>query len=264
METVIQYYDNYDESARLTTDNARKLEFMTTTHILDKYITGGADILDLGAGGGIYTFYYADKGNKVVSTDITPKHVEAIQCKADLHRYPNITTHILNAVDLSRFDAERFDVVLCLGPMYHLMDPRDRDACLSECLRVLKPGGILAVAYINKYFTVPYLIKSDRRYLDEEWISHVIEQGRSVPTETDAFLKLAQFLAPDEIEGLLEPYGVAKLDHAATDGIGIFMRETINQLSEEEYGLWVKYHLATCSEPSLLGASNHGLYVCRK
>ncbi|WP_425464154.1 methyltransferase domain-containing protein [Paenibacillus rhizophilus] len=37
--------------------------------------------MDLGAGTGIYSFYYADKGNSIVSTDLTPKHVEIIQSK---------------------------------------------------------------------------------------------------------------------------------------------------------------------------------------
>ncbi|MNP14998.1 hypothetical protein D3C76_1073370 [compost metagenome] len=52
MEAIINYYDNYDETSRLTTDNVGKLEYITTTHVLDKYINNAAEVLDLGAGTG--------------------------------------------------------------------------------------------------------------------------------------------------------------------------------------------------------------------
>lgn len=48
MEAVINFYDNYDETSRLTTYNARRLEFITTTHVLDRYIINSDGILDLG------------------------------------------------------------------------------------------------------------------------------------------------------------------------------------------------------------------------
>lgn len=53
-----------------------------------------------------------------------------------------------------------FDVVLCLGPMYHLLKDEDRIKCIDECLRVLKPDGILAIAYINIY--AQYVIHINR------------------------------------------------------------------------------------------------------
>ena len=36
------------------------------------------------------------------------------------------------------------------------------------------------------------------------------------------------------------------------------------KMSEEEFTLFVKYHLATCEKRELLGSSSHLLYICKK
>lgn len=260
---VVNYYDNYNEDSRLTRDNTRKLEFITTTTVLNKYIMGKKDILDVGAGTGIYSFYYADMGNEITATDITPKHVEIIQSNMDHNRYGNMKTDVVDATDLSRYDTESFDVVLCLGPMYHLQDIEQQKKCIRECLRVLRPNGVIALAYINRFFLIPYLFQSNPE-LSQDLISKIIEDGYTGSTEVERFSSTAYYHTPSEIESLLANENLEKLDHVATDGIGILMRDTINQLSEENYNLWVEAHLKTCSEPSILGYSNHGMVVCRK
>ncbi|NGM82568.1 methyltransferase domain-containing protein [Paenibacillus sp. 7124] len=264
MESVIRYYDGYDEASRLIRDNTGKLEFITTVHILDKYISKDHQILDVGAGTGIYSFYYAEKGQPVVSTDLSPKHVEIIQDKITSGGYSNMIAERTDATDLSKFEPGSFDAVFCLGPMYHLTDQTDQRKCISECLRVLRPGGILAVAYINRFFILPYLVKNDSGYLTDQWVAKFLEQGGISSADEDCFWTDAYFHTPEEIEQLLGDQGVSKLDHAAADGIGVIMKDTVNRFSKEQFDSWVNYHLRTCSEPSILGISNHGLYVGRK
>lgn len=46
---------------------------------------------------------------------------------------------------------ETIDVVLLLGPLYHLTKIEDRLAALSEAGRVLRPGGLLATAAISRF-----------------------------------------------------------------------------------------------------------------
>ncbi|MDT3425962.1 ubiquinone/menaquinone biosynthesis C-methylase UbiE [Paenibacillus forsythiae] len=203
MESVIRYYDGYDEASRLTRDNVGKLEFITTTHLLNKYISAEHTLLDLGAGTGIYSFYY-------------------------------------------------------------LKEQADQSQCISECMRVLKPGGILAVAYVNKFFIFPYLVKWDTRFLTNQWMAKFLEEGSISSADEDCFWTDAYFHTPAQIEQLLGEHGADKLEHAAADGIGVIMRDTVNTFGGEQFDSWVQYHLRTCSEPSILGISNHGLYVGRK
>ena len=53
MNYVVDSYENYKEENRLTTNNARKIEFVTTTRVLDEIIHDKSKILDYAAGTGI-------------------------------------------------------------------------------------------------------------------------------------------------------------------------------------------------------------------
>lgn len=61
----------------------------------------------------------------------------------------NISCQLGDAANLENIDDNSFDVVLCLGPMYHL-PPSERETVIAECERVCKNGWLPAFAYINK------------------------------------------------------------------------------------------------------------------
>lgn len=67
MNYVVESYENYKEEDRLTTNNARKIEFITTTRVLDEVIDAESKILDCAAGTGVYAFWLADKGHDVTA-----------------------------------------------------------------------------------------------------------------------------------------------------------------------------------------------------
>lgn len=146
MLEIKKYYEGYDEDSRLIKDNSHKVEFITTTHVLDEKIKVGSKILDVGAGTGRYSFYYLNKGNKITALDIVQKNVEIIREKSKAIKSENLEIDLGDVRDLSQFKSNTFDVVLCLGPMYHLSKEEDQIKCIDECLRVLKPDGILAIA----------------------------------------------------------------------------------------------------------------------
>jgi len=258
----VKYYEMIDEDSRFSR-NSRRIEFLTTTHVLDSILPPQAKILDVGAGAGAYSFYYAERGYEVTAVDLTPKHIEIIKEKA-VHKQLDMEAYVENAVDLSRFEAESFDVVLCFGPMYHLTDEKDRISCMKECLRVLKKGGLLAVAYINKFSAIPMLVTRDQRFIRKSVIQKVIDEGVTREVDPDCFWTDAFFTSPAEIEALLEPFGVTPVDHVGTDGISHTIHEHVDRLGEKEFGAWLGYHFQTCRERSILGMSTHGLYICRR
>jgi len=264
MNKIIEYYSKSNEEERLSSNNARKIEFITTTNKLEKLIDKNQKILDVGAGTGIYSIYFAEKGHEVVATDFVPKHVDIIREKVLERNIHNIETAVVDARDLSQFQDSTFDVVLCLGPIYHLLSEEDRIKCISECLRVLKSDGVLAIAYINKHFIVPYLATVDKKYIKSSLISKVINDGMIRERDEDCFWTDAYFTTPEEIENLVSRYSIKKLSHIATDGLSPMLRDSIDKLNEEEFNVWIEYHLNACEEESILGVSNHGLFIGQK
>ncbi|MBR6615536.1 MAG: class I SAM-dependent methyltransferase, partial [Lachnospiraceae bacterium] len=73
---IVETYENYKEENRLTTNNARRIEFETTVRVMEELIGTGKKILDCAAGTGVYAFHFADRSHEVTATDITPRHVE--------------------------------------------------------------------------------------------------------------------------------------------------------------------------------------------
>jgi len=261
MDPVIHYYQAYDEDSRLDRDKVHQTEFFTTVRILDSLIEAGSNILDVGAGTGKYSFYYAVKGYCVTATDVVPKHVEIM--KAKLERSPNISNmevSTADARDLSKFDGESFDVVLCMGPLYHLGTTEEREKSIKECLRVLREGGILAVSYINKYAVYLNEVGRNKESLYTTELNNIIDFGFELMDERNRFY----FVSPQEIEGFMRNFEIEQIDHVATDGIGYIIKDLVNGFNEHEYGFWLNHHFETCREWSLMGYSLHGLYVCRK
>lgn len=264
MRQIIDSYENYDEESRLTTNKARRVEFLTSINVMDKLISKKSKILDCAAGTGIYSFHYAEQGHEVHAYDLTPRHVEIMNEKLKSKAYLNMTTGVLNAVDMSVFKDKSFDIVLNFGPLYHLIKMEDRENCIKESLRVLKHGGLLAIAYISRFSAYQYVALSDRKYLSEELMNKIIDNGYIEHTDKDCFWTDSYYYSVDEIENFMDGFGVELVDHVATDGISPLMKDKIDNMDDNEYKIWLKYHLKTCRERSILGSSSHGLYICRK
>lgn len=96
---IVESYESSREEDRLITNNARRIEFITTTRIFDELFDNKMKGLDCAAGTGVYAFYLADKGYEVTATDITPRHIALINQKLMDKKY-NIATSVLDATNM--------------------------------------------------------------------------------------------------------------------------------------------------------------------
>ena len=263
MNHIVDSYENSREEDRLTTNNARRIEYLTTIRAFDDLFAPGLKILDCAAGTGIYAFYLAEKGHKVTATDITPRHIELINKDLETKEY-KMETAVLDATDLSIFADDYFDVVLNMGPFYHLVDDESREKCMSECLRVLKKGGLLASAYISRYFVFPYVAMSDKQYLKAELASQLYETGVLTHDDPNCFWTDSYYASPEEMESCYKSNSLEIIDHFAQDGILPMLKESVDKWDEEQLKTWCEYHYRTCREKSTIGASNHILIVGKK
>lgn len=247
------FYENEgDEELRLREESPHYIEFLTATRYLDKLLPPSCKVLDSCAGGGVYAFYLAERGHSVTAGDIVPRNVELLREK---QRQRPLLAGIYrgDALDLSRFADGAFDAVLCMGALYHMVDPADRRRAVQESLRVLRPGGVLACTYMSRYGVILGDASGELGNLED--ILRFIWEG------TEGIFYAS---TPEETEALMAELGIEKLCHTALDGVANFLRHTAGLLNDTGVQRWRDVHFATCETPGLLGYSYHNLFVGRR
>jgi ubiquinone/menaquinone biosynthesis C-methylase UbiE len=143
-EIVTFYTETINEAERLTVSADGRLELVRTQELLRRFLPPApARILDVGGGPGIHARWLIEDGYTVHLVDPIPRHIEQAE-------QTGATVELGDARHLTAEDAS-YDVVLLLGPLYHLLERADRDQALAEAYRVLKPGALIGAAGINKY-----------------------------------------------------------------------------------------------------------------
>jgi ubiquinone/menaquinone biosynthesis C-methylase UbiE len=143
-----------------------------------------ACVLDLGCGGGHVTFNVAKLVKEIVAYDLSPEMLGVVASAARERGLGNVTTR-QGAVERLPFDDDSFDVVLSRFSAHHW---RDVDAGLREARRVLRPGGMLAIAdtitpgipLIDTYFQTLELLRDCshvRNYARAEWEAAIARAG---------------------------------------------------------------------------------------
>jgi 2-polyprenyl-3-methyl-5-hydroxy-6-metoxy-1,4-benzoquinol methylase len=249
---VEDYYNGYDEEGRLYRDNRHKVEWITTMNYFEKLFSSNSFILDGCAGTGNYSFKLVELGHKVIASDIVPHNVDFIKDKQN--KNPVLEDiHIGDITDLSQYISDTFDVVLCMGAFYHL-DDEGRNKAMKECLRVLKPNGILVISYIKNMASTLLSLANDLEEID------LVIDCYNNRTRDGIFLHMS----PEEIEKMATDYNTTIIAHLATDGFPSFITSRVNNASEEDFKKYMKLHLMTCEIKSLLGYSIHGLIFLQK
>jgi ubiquinone/menaquinone biosynthesis C-methylase UbiE len=264
MQKLINLYKKINEENRLDYDRARNIEFIITTKIIDQYLKPEDKILDLGCGVGKYSLHYNQIGHFVWATDIVPKHIDKLHIEIDQKKLNGIKCSIDDATNLLRFKQNSVDFLFCLGPYYHLRTFDERQRCLSECFRVLKPNGFLAIAYINRIFAIYYYAKNNI-YLSKDIISKLSDKNVEENFGIDDFLDNCFLTTPSEIEKEIEENeNFEIIDHAGVDSINSMIPEQLNKMTDIQWQQWCYFNFQTCKERTTIGMSSHGLVICKK
>ncbi len=278
---ISKIYEIFDEDARLRSPAAR-VEFLTTVRYIEKYLKPGARILDVGAGTGVYSFYFAEQGYQVDALELADENVRVFREKleqrvAEKRATENAGQRILqdsagvvgedmkkplaltlrqgNAMDLSAYEDDSYDIVLLFGPLYHLHSHEDRLRCIAEAKRVCRQDGVIFFAFINNDMVV--LTELD---YDPHWLSGDTYDHESFKVTDFPFV----FLTVDQCRQTLAEAEIRTIHEVASDGVSELLAERINGLSEAEYQQYLRYHFYCCEKPEMLGRSNHLLFVGKK
>lgn len=254
------FYSNYDEDSRLLQRHG-SVEFLTTMRYIKKYIKPGDNVIEIGAGTGRYSHALARQGYTVNAVELIEHNIEVF--RKNTLPSENVTITQGNALDLSAFQDNKYDITLLLGPLYHLYSIEDKRQALREAIRVTKPGGIVFAAYVI----------SDGCLLDDGFnrgninVAKYIEKGlingntfatKSKPED------LFELVRKEDIDELMSVFPTTRLHYVATDGCALFMREAIDRMDDDTFELYLQYHFTTCERSDLAGVTSHSIDIFRK
>jgi len=274
MSIVKKYYDTHAEGEwkRLFHDPYRRLEYTVTTHFLEKHLPKSGLVLDAGGGPGRYAIELAKRGYRVVLLDLSPQCLELAKRKIARAGVEDRVEQIVEGsiTNLSMFNDETFDAVLCLGPFSHLIERSQREKAASEVVRVAKTGAPLFISVIGLYGVFRTVLQRLQHELTDpdhkELFNHGIHRWHEPRHKGEHGFPDAYFWHPNELREMFESNRVKTLQMATCEGLSSHLQGKTNKLyrDKEKWAKWQSLILKTCTDPILLGMGEHFMYIGRK
>ena len=257
-EKIIEKYSGGGEVNRAHQTGEYGMEFIYTKRALDSYIDAEKKVIELGCGGGYYLMNYAPKCREYLGVDLSPVNVEIVRRQISESGYTNAGVELGDATDLQGIADESYDVVLCLGPMYHLKR-EDRIQCIKECKRICRTGGIIVFAFINKIGAIAKFGHGVgwKNVLTPAVGECVMERGTD-DVHTDIFF----FTMPEEMIEDTEGAGLKRIKMTGVDFL--LLEPEIEAFTEEQRKIWFRFADMVADSEYATALSNHALFICKK
>lgn len=264
LSDIIDFYNTSleNEHARL---ERHQLEHDLTWRCLRRWLPARGTILEVGAATGAYTVNLARHGYPVTAVDLSPVLLEKCRQRlVDNGLEKQVRLVLADARDLSPLDQRDFDAALLMGPLYHLVVKEDRLMALQQVYDRLKVGGLIFSTFISRFGILGDLLKKMPEWIEsqDEVRSHIQHGCRPDAQPRGGFR--GYFARLEEIAPLHEAIGFQTVVLAGIEP-GISADDaSYNQLRGTRRELWLNLFEALSTEPSMIAASRHILYIGRK
>jgi 2-polyprenyl-3-methyl-5-hydroxy-6-metoxy-1,4-benzoquinol methylase len=266
---VIQHFDDFGihEWERLVQAPSDEVSLYIHTHYLEKHITRGARVLEIGAGAGRFTQILARLGAQILVADISRVQLDLnkrFALELGFHEAVSDWQHA-DICDLARFEPDSFDCILAYGgPFSYVLD--QRDLALAECLRVLRPNGLLL-------FSVMSLWGSAHGRLDGVLTlpasanQKVTSTGDIIPaTLPERKSNFMHLFRAAELREWLEKRNLTILDLSASSCISLTWNEMLKEIRNdtEKWNELLRMELEACADEGCLNMGTHLIAAVRK
>ena len=263
-ETTKIIREYYDSNVEVEWNRiADRPEFLLTCRMLDRYIKPGDTVCDIGGGPGRYSLHLSERGCEVTLIDLSAENVKFAAERAALQGL-SIQSMVGDARDVDSLSRETYDHVLLMGPMYHLLEEEARVKAVHAALKLLKPGGILFVSFINMFSGMIFYMREDPSFSAEPegntYIQDVID-GKNYSGQ--AFTK-AFFIDMKAVFPFMAQFPLEKLHLFGQEGVTSPCEGSIMAQSREVIDLWLDFSEAVWEREEFFSYSEHLMYVGRK
>jgi SAM-dependent methyltransferase len=241
------------------------VEHAMTLRALARWVPDQSEVVEVGVGGGAYSSVLAGRGCRLTLVDVSKAMLDAASERLfDLGLGAQLTAvHHASAVDLSAISTSSADVVLLLGPLYHLREAARRRTAVAEAVRVLRPGGMLFAAGITRMALLRFAYSNEpATVLDRRaFLNSVIDTGEVDP-ENVRTLGFGHVTWVGEFHELF-----SDLEEILFWGVESFASQARASLGEMQDGhreAWLDLVERTAATPEGRGYSDHLLYVGRR
>jgi SAM-dependent methyltransferase len=264
---IAEYYDRWPEEDRLGL-GPFQLEEARTRELIQRFAPPPpATVIDVGGAAGAYALWLAHSGYTVHLVDAVPRLVAEANRRSVGAPRPLASCRVADARSLE-VEAESADIVLLLGPLYHLTEAGERAQALREAARVLRKGGWLFAAGISRFASALDGLVHD--LLDDPEFGPIVErdlrdgQHRNPTAKLDYFTT-AYFHRPDELGNEVRAAGLGLEGVYGLEGPGWILPDITERLADaRQRTALLRLARMVETESSLVGMSAHLLAVARR
>ena len=171
---------------------------------------------------------------------------------------------VADARDLHAVSTTAFDAVLLMGPLYHLIFEEDRRAAVRQAADHLRNGGVLFSAHLSRMGVFGDLMRRIPAWIErEEEVRSLLSHGRRPDNQPRGGFR-GYFARVSEIRPLHEALGFQTIVLAGVEPVISADDERYNKLQAPQRDLWLDLLEEVSSDETIVGASQHLLYIGRK
>jgi SAM-dependent methyltransferase len=252
------------EWERLRATPITRIEYMITSHCLERYLPDRGRILDAGSGPGRYAIDLARRGYQVMMFDLVREMLQLGRIRvAEAGVGDRIATPVEGDIAALPYADDAFDAVLCLGaPLSHITAAQARASAVREMARVVRPGGSVFLTGISRLASYRGGIYWGCWKL---W-----DASTSAEAQASGICEGSQIwycFATGELEDLAQNAGLQVVDRVGCEGLASYLpMRRLEQVEKDpkRWPIWRDILLETCNDPTIIGVSNHLLVVAQK
>ena len=261
---IADYYNRDPERERSRLER-HQLEHDLTWRYLNKYLPSQGSILEVGVATGRYTLKLAKRDYKITAVDISARLLH--ECRKTIENEGlerKVDFVVADARDLGKIIERNFDAALLMGPLYHLVVETDRKTALHEAFSRLRRGGLIFSSFISRFGILGDVLRDIPNWIEDQAdVQSLLDFGKR-PDESPRGGFRGYFAQVAEIAPLHESIGFKTLAVAGVEPAISADDESYNRLQGKQRQLWLDLLDKISTEPSILGASRHLLYIGKK